>query len=139
LIDIKECPREGRKVLQRSEVLSMILRCAAAWLLCVAAGSAWAQEVGSDDVAEGHHLATLICSACHIAASNQPFEPILRPPAPSFASIAQGPSSTGVAMQKFLATTHRNIGNAQGMPNPRLLDYQVRQLTAYLLSLRKRP
>jgi hypothetical protein len=34
-----------------------------------AAGLALAQE--ADDVAEGHHLATLICSACHIAARDR--------------------------------------------------------------------
>jgi hypothetical protein len=37
------------------------------------------------------------------------------------------------------ATTHKDIGSPQGMPNPQLLDYQVRQLTVYLLNLRKRP
>ncbi len=119
----------------------MILRCAPAWLtaLVIAAVPALAQEADSDDVAQGHHLATLICSACHVAASDQPFEPILRPPAPSFVAIAQRPSTTAESVQKFLATTHRDISNPQGMPNPQLLDSQVRQLTAYLVSLRKRP
>ena len=93
----------------------------------------------ADDVAQGHHLATLICSACHLAALDQPFEPILRPPAPSFDSIAQRASTTTESIQKFLATTHKDVGNPQGMPNPQLLDEQARQLTAYLLSLRKRP
>jgi mono/diheme cytochrome c family protein len=62
----------------------MTLRRASAWLVVFAAivGRAAAQE--ADDVAQGHHLATLICSACHVAARDQPFEPILRPPAPSF-------------------------------------------------------
>jgi len=103
----------------------------------VVAGHATAQEI--DDVAQGHHLATIICSACHIAARDQPFEPILRPPAPSFDSIAQRASTTSESLQRFLATTHKDIGNPQGMPNPQLLDYQVTQLSAYLLSLRKRP
>ena len=122
-----------------SETLYMTLRRASAWLVVVAAvvGGAAAQE--ADDVAQGHHLATLICSACHVAARDQPFEPILRPPAPSFDSIAQRASTTGEAVQQFLATTHKDIGNPGGMPNPQLLDYQISQLTAYLLSLRKRP
>jgi hypothetical protein len=54
-------------------------------------------------------------------------------------SIAQRASTTSESVLKFLATTHKDIGNPQGMPNPQLLDYQIRQLTAYLLSLRKRP
>src|SRR6516162_10617461 len=117
----------------------MTLRGGSAWLVAFvfAAGIALAQE--ADDVVQGHHLATLICSACHLAALDQPFEPILRPPAPSFDSIAQRASTTGESVQQFLATTHKDIGNPGGMPNPQLLDYQVSQLTAYLLSLRKRP
>ncbi len=38
----------------------------------------------SDDVGNGHHLAALICSSCHVAGPDQLVEPILRPPAPSF-------------------------------------------------------
>jgi hypothetical protein len=90
--------------------------------LVIAAGSTVAHEVGSDDVAQGHHLATLICSACRIAASDQPFEPIPRPLPPSLSSIAQRPSTTSESLQKFLATTHRDISNPEGMPNPQLLD-----------------
>jgi hypothetical protein len=39
----------------------------------------------------------------------------------------------------FLATTHRDISNPEGMPNARLLDRQIRQVAADLLSLRKQP
>jgi hypothetical protein len=39
--------------------------------------------------------------------------------------------------ERFLTITHRNISNPAGMPNPELLDFQTRQLVAYLLSLRK--
>ena len=83
----------------------MTLRRGSAWLFAFvfAAGPALAQQ--ADDVAQGHHLATLICSACHLAALDQPFEPILRPPAPSFDSIAQRASTTTESIQKFLATT----------------------------------
>ena len=127
------------KAKHESGAFSMTLRRASASLVALTfvAGLSAAQE--ADDVALGHHLATLICSACHVAAFDQPFEPILRPPAPSFESIAQRASTTSESVQKFLATTHKDIGNPQGMPNPQLLDYQVRQLTVYLLSLRKRP
>jgi mono/diheme cytochrome c family protein len=117
----------------------MTLRFASAWLVAfgVAGGAACAQE--GDEVQQGHHLATLICSPCHIAARDQPFEPILRPPAPSFESIAQRNLTTNESVQKFLNTTHKDIGSPKGMPNPQLLDYQIRQIAAYLLSLRKAP
>jgi hypothetical protein len=42
-------------------------------------------------------------------------------------------------VQKSLNTTHKDIGNPKGMPNPQLLDYQIEQVAAYLLSLRKHP
>jgi mono/diheme cytochrome c family protein len=112
-----------------------------AWCLALAVvlgGAASAQEGKQDEVAQGHHLATLICSACHVAAPDQNFEPILRPPAPPFASIAQRSDVTADFLRTFLTTTHRDISNPNGMPNPQLLDYQIKQISAYILSLRKR-
>jgi mono/diheme cytochrome c family protein len=103
--------------------------------LGVLGGPAAAQE---NEVEQGHHLATLICSACHVAAPDQDFEPILRPPAPPFASIAQRRDLTADFLQTFLSTTHRDVLNPKGMPNPLLLDYQIKQISAYILSLRKR-
>jgi mono/diheme cytochrome c family protein len=112
------------------------------WCLALAfvlGGAAAAQEGKvEDEVAQGHHLATLICSACHVAAPDQNFEPILRPPAPPFASIAQRSNVTADFLRIFLTTTHRDISNPNGMPNPQLLDYQIKEITAYILSLRKR-
>jgi hypothetical protein len=102
--------------------------------LGVLGGPAAAQE---NEVEQGHHLATLICSACHVAAPDQDFEPILRPPAPPFASIAERRDLTADFLQTFLSTTHRDVLNPKGMPNPLLLDYQIKQISAYILSLRK--
>jgi mono/diheme cytochrome c family protein len=113
-------------------LLSFFLSCLA---LGVLGRPAAAQE---DDVAKGHRLATLICSACHVAASDQDFQPILQPPAPPFAAIAQRNNVTADFLQTFLTTTHRDISNPKGMPNPLLLDYQVKEISAYILSLRKR-
>jgi mono/diheme cytochrome c family protein len=117
----------------------MTIRVASALFVAfgVAGGSAWAQE--PDEVQQGHHLATLICSPCHVAARDQPFEPILRPPAPSFESIARRSTITNDAVQTFLTTTHRDTSNPNGMPNPQLLDYQIEQVAAYLISLRTQP
>ena len=99
------------------------------------AGPAWAQN--AEDVAQGRHLAGLICANCHLAAPDQIIEPILRPPAPSFVSIAQRTTTNAETLRTFLTTTHRDHTTLKGMPNPELLDYQIRQVTAYLLSLRK--
>jgi mono/diheme cytochrome c family protein len=120
----------------------MTIRIAGIYLLAfgVVLGSARAQEGSvADDVQQGHRLAIIICSNCHIAARDQPFEPILRPPAPSFESIAQRGTINADSVRTFLTTTHRDIGNPAGMPNPQLLDFQIKQVGAYLLSLRKQP
>jgi hypothetical protein len=74
---------------------------------------------------------------CHVAGPDQEIEPILRPPAPSFESIARRSTITADSIRTFLTTTHRDIGNPKGMPNPQLLDFQIEQVTAYLLNLRK--
>jgi mono/diheme cytochrome c family protein len=119
-------------VIAQAFLVSCVVSCVA---LGVVGGPAAAQE---DEVAQGHHLATLICSACHVAAPDQDFEPILRPPAPTFASIAQRNDITADFLRTFLTTTHRDVSNPKGMPNPLLLDYQVKEISAYILSLRKR-
>ncbi len=119
----------------------MVIRIALGGLLAFAicASTAWSQESVnvSDDVQKGHHLAAIICSNCHVAGPDQEIEPILRPPAPSFESIARRSNITADSIRTFLITTHRDIGNPKGMPNPQLLDFQIEQVTAYLLDLRK--
>ena len=104
----------------------------------MAACSAWGQAVSTtDDVRKGQHLAILLCTACHITARDQPYEPTLDPPAPSFKSIAGRPDVNAESLQYFLATTHQGLDNPKGMPNPGLADFQVKAIVAYLLSLRK--
>jgi mono/diheme cytochrome c family protein len=112
-----------------------VVACFVSCLALSLGGPASAQE---NAVAQGHQLATLICSACHVAAPDQSFAPILVPPAPPFVSIAQRSDVTADFLRTFLATTHRDISNPKGMPNPQLLDYQIEQISAYVLSLRKR-
>jgi len=101
--------------------------------------TAQAQQASSaaDDVEKGRYLAGLICSICHVAGPDQLVEPILRPPAQSFETIAQRSTTSADSIRTSLTTTHRDISNPAGMPNPELLDFQIRQLDAYLLSLRK--
>jgi mono/diheme cytochrome c family protein len=105
--------------------------------LCVVAGPAWSQESSNtDDVQRGHKLAVDVCAMCHVAAPDQLSAPVLRPPAPSFQSIAQRPTTNPDSIRRFLTTTHMGLDNPNGMPNPSLLDFQIRQVTAYLLTQR---
>jgi cytochrome c1 len=104
----------------------------------VAGFPARAQEGNTaNEVNKGHELAAIVCSNCHLAAADQRFPPILNPPAPSFTSIAQRKDVTAESLAKFITTTHRGLDNPSGMPNPSLADYQVKEVVAYLLSLRK--
>jgi mono/diheme cytochrome c family protein len=91
-----------------------------------------------DDIKKGHDLAVRVCSNCHVAAPDQSFEPILKPPALSFQAIAQR-ETTVTSVETFLMSTHKDIGNPKGMPNPQLLDSQIKEVAAYLMSLKKRP
>jgi mono/diheme cytochrome c family protein len=117
----------------RIVLLGLIAACATACL-------AWGQDGGStDDIQQGRRLAIRVCANCHLVAPDQPFKPILQPPAPSFESIAQRPNVSAASISAFLTTTHRGLDNPKGMPTPELLDYQIKRVTAYLLSLRKRP
>ena len=100
----------------------------------------WAQEASAaDDVRKGHDLAVLICAYCHLAAPDQAAMPFLKPPAPSFESIAQRKTLSVDFIRTFMATTHRDIRNPKGMPNPELADFQIEQVGAYIMSLRRRP
>ena len=35
-----------------------------------------------------------------------------------------------------MITTHRGLDNPAGMPNPELMDYQIKEIVAYMASLR---
>jgi mono/diheme cytochrome c family protein len=99
--------------------------------------SARSQEGPTEEVRKGHQLAIILCANCHLAAPDQPSRPVLNPAAPSFQSLAQRRDLTSDALAKFITTTHRGLDHPNGMPNPSLADYQVKQVVAYLLSLRE--
>lgn len=88
-----------------------------------------------DDIRQGHDLAVAICGLCHVAAADQTFPPEAKPPAPPFSEIAQRMDAD--ALTKFMTTTHRGLDEPSGMPNPQLMDYQIKQIVAYIVSLRK--
>jgi len=108
--------------------------------LYVYAGFASAADTNADkDVQQGRRLAIIVCANCHVVASDQPYEPILRPPAPSFQAIAQGNTANADALRRYLTTLHLKVSHPEDMPNPQLIDSQMKQVIAYLLSLRKQP
>jgi mono/diheme cytochrome c family protein len=92
-----------------------------------------------DLVTRGRKFSELVCSVCHVVSMNRNEVPILRDPGPSFPAIAARPSTTEAALRNYLATRHPAMGSAGRMPNPRLVDYQIDEVVAYILSLRGRP
>jgi mono/diheme cytochrome c family protein len=103
-------------------------------------GPAWGQTyqtLNADDVAKGHLLAITLCAICHVAAPDQPYEPVMKPPAPSFASIVRHKKYDAETLTDLLKTTHRGLNNPTGMPSAELMDYQIKQIAAYFLSLYK--
>ena len=109
-------------------------------LVCWLVGPVLAQQTqtpGPDEVKKGHRLAVTVCAICHVAAPDQRFLPELSTPAPPFASIVQRKEFDADWLTHFMTTTHRGIDNPTGMPNPELMDYQLKEIVAYMLSLRK--
>jgi mono/diheme cytochrome c family protein len=109
-------------------------------IICLLVGPALAQPAPSPDSGEiqkGHRLAVTLCAICHVAAPDQRFPPELASPAPPFASIIRRKEFNADWLTHFMTTTHRGLDNPAGMANPELMDYQIKEIVAYMLSLRK--
>ena len=80
------------------------------------------------DPASGREIATKLCSTCHRVL---PMTLTDKSDPPSFQSVADLPSTTGLALKVFLRSNHKN------MPNLVLSDAESDDLIAYILSLKK--
>jgi mono/diheme cytochrome c family protein len=89
----------------------------------VAAGTARAQ-----DIAHGKAIADIWCSNCHRVGAEE--QRTGRDTVPPFSSIARMQSTTAASLAAFLSTTHG------GMPNLALSRREIRDVSAYILSLR---
>jgi len=98
---------------------------------------AQAQSPQGSAVTRGGDLARLVCSDCHVVASDQDFPPVLQPPAPSFLDIANRPGTTATSLRQFILTTHWSMKSARvTMPNPKMRPEDAAVLAAYIMSLR---
>jgi len=89
--------------------------------------------LNSEDGQKGYNLAVRVCGVCHLLAPDQPTQRLLAPPAPAFASIVRQRTFDEDPAEHFLTTTHRGLDNPKGMPNPELVDYQIKEIVAYFL------
>ena len=97
-------------------------------VVLVAQSPVLAQPVAGDP-ASGRKIATTLCSSCHRVL------PITLPDkgdAPRFQSIADQPSTTGISLNVFLHSNHRN------MPDLMVSSAESNDLIAYILSLKKK-
>jgi hypothetical protein len=81
------------------------------------------------DPASGRRLATTLCSSCHRVL---PMTLLDKAAPPSFQSIADLPSTTGISLYVFLHSNHRN------MPDFLVSSSESNDLIAYILSLKKK-
>lgn len=81
-------------------------------------------------------MAKELCASCHVVAVDQKQMPTVKPPVISFKEIAQRPTTDASSLQGFLSSTHSNISHPGAMPNPEITADQIRDVVAYILSLR---
>ncbi len=111
----------------------------------IAACIAWralgasAQTRHADEEA-GRNLALLACTGCHIVAPDQRFKPIYAGPPypPSFKEIANRSDLTAAMLQHHLETLPAVPQNSH-MPNQVLSSQELRNVVAFILSLRDQP
>ena len=115
----------------------MPLRRSARVMLMLLAGLASpARAETPDQVAAGRNFASRVCAACHIVTQQRDELPVLMPPGPSFAVLAQRPLLTEQVLRDFLGSNHRGMGPHEAMPNPRLADYQIDEIVAFMMALK---
>lgn len=100
------------------------------------ASPAQAETPNSELVAAGRNFAQRVCGACHVVTPQRAELPVLSPPAPSLAVLAQRPLLTEQALREFLTSNHGTMGPHEAMPNPRLVDYQIDEIVAFMMSLK---
>jgi mono/diheme cytochrome c family protein len=95
-----------------------------------------AEAADSDQVAAGRDFAGRLCGVCHVVTQQRDELPVLSPPGPSFAVLAQRPQLTEARLREFLRSNHAGLGPHEAMPNPRLVDYQIDEIVAFMMSLK---
>jgi mono/diheme cytochrome c family protein len=98
-------------------------------IVAIAAALLAASAARAQDIASGKHIAKTWCSSCHEIGSDE--RKSVSDAVPSFSSIAQMKSTTATSLAAFLSTPHAN------MPNFVLTRTEIRDVSAYILSLRK--
>jgi mono/diheme cytochrome c family protein len=97
--------------------------------LCIGAVLLATGAARAQDIESGKQIAQTSCSGCHRIAGEE--QKTTSDAVPSFSSVAQMKSTTAISLAAFLTTPHAN------MPNLVLSRSEIRDVSAYILSLRK--
>ena len=92
------------------------------------------------EIAAGRDMALLVCTGCHVVAPNQPFKPLYPGPPfpPDFKDIANRPTNSADSLERYLDTLLAVPGDSH-MPNLLLSSDEVRDVVAFIISLRDKP
>jgi len=120
--------------MKRSFKLGLVL--VSAWLF--ATGAAAQEAAPGGDLEAGRYLAFSVCSECHVVAADQPSPPDRKPPAPSFAEIANQRGVSSASLHHFLLSTHRSFDAPPDMPRMWFTQKEADDVVTYILSLRTR-
>jgi len=114
-----------------------ILAVVATWNACTAT-SMCAQSKSTDGgTAAGRALALQACTGCHVVAADQPYAPVYKgTPRPlDFKDIANKPNTSAASLRRYLATLPV-IPKASQMANPDLTEEELRNVSAFIMTLR---
>ncbi len=94
-----------------------------------------AQPLGGDP-ASGRQIVTTQCGSCHrvlpmLSLDGDKLSPVDKDGPPSFQSVADLPSTTGLSLKVFLRSNHKN------MPGLILSEAETDDIIAYILGLKK--
>jgi mono/diheme cytochrome c family protein len=95
-----------------------------------------AEPFDATDIQAGRELSLKWCSPCHVMPSQSSKESAPSLTGAPFSEIAKGSKATHENLTLFLLSTHSNIAHPGGMPRLELTETQIRQIAAYLSSLR---
>jgi mono/diheme cytochrome c family protein len=92
------------------------------------------------DPAAGRIFALRACTGCHIVAPDQLFKPVFTGPPhpPDFKDIANKPNVTAAMLQRHLSSLP-TVPQRPSMADPVLTSQQLRDVTAFIVSLRDKP
>ena len=89
-------------------------------------------------VEAGEELALRQCSFCHVVTTDPRYRPTLGQPIPSFQAIADDPKTSARFLRRFISATHWDEHSLpMTMPGQMLNTDEIRNVSSYILSLRK--